>query len=209
MNNGLNKFRMAYFSAFSVLTRCREWLIKFAPRKTIATATPVHRSPFTVHKAHALAITLTLAVSGCGFQLRGSYELPYKTLFVTSAGSSVIASQIRRELTDTPTKLMSASKDADATVTIIEERRDRQILSLSGAGRAVEYELRMSVTYQFVDKSGVVVIPTSQLELKRILVYNERQVIASQQEEALLYQDMERDATGQILRRMIAVNRRT
>jgi LPS-assembly lipoprotein len=155
------------------------------------------------------ALLLTLFIAGCGFQLRGSYELPYKTLYVTSTGSSIIAGQIRRELTDTPTKLMSATKDADATLTIIEERRDRQILSLSGAGRAVEYELRMSVTYQFVDKNGVVIIPTSQLELKRILVYNERQVIASQQEEALLQQDMERDATGQILRRMIAVNRRT
>jgi len=161
------------------------------------------------HKSGVLVVVVILALAGCGFHLRGSYELPYKTLHVTAVTSSVIASQIRRELTDTPTKLVSASKDADATLTILEERRDRQILSLSGAGRAVEYELRLAVTYQFVDKSGMVIIPTSQLDLKRILVYNERQVIASQQEEALLYQDMERDATGQILRRMIAVNRRT
>ncbi|NJR71776.1 MAG: hypothetical protein HC782_00980 [Gammaproteobacteria bacterium] len=158
----------------------------------------------TVKFAACIVIT---ALAGCGFQLRGSYELPYKALHVSAMGSSIIASQIRRELTDTPTKLVSASKDANATLTIIEERRDRQILSLSGAGRAVEYELRLAVSYQFVEKDGTVKIPTSQLDLKRILVYNERQVIASQQEEALLYQDMERDATGQILRRMIAVNR--
>jgi LPS-assembly lipoprotein len=197
MKNGLNKFCTVFFSP---LTWCRDWLVN-----TIAAS--VHGSRFTVHSA--IALTLTLVLNGCGFQLRGSYELPYKTLHVTSTGSAIIASQIRRELTDTPTKLMNASKDADATLTIIEERRDRQILSLSGAGRAVEYELRLAVTYQFIDKSGTVIIPTSQLDLKRILVYNERQVIASQQEEALLYQDMERDATGQILRRMIAVNRRT
>jgi len=146
-------------------------------------------------------------LGGCGFQLRGSYELPYKTLLVTSTSTSIVAGQIRRELADTNTKIVGAVKDAEATLTVIEERRDRQILSLSRAGRAVEYELRLYVSYQFVDKSGMVIIPTSALELKRILAYKDNQVIASQQEEAMLYQDMERDASGQILRRMIAIKR--
>ncbi|MFM7461777.1 MAG: LPS assembly lipoprotein LptE, partial [Burkholderiales bacterium] len=83
----------------------------------------------------------------------------------------------------------------------------RQILSLSGAGRVREYELRMKVTYQFVDAKGQVVIPTSEILLKRTFSYDDTRVIAKQQEEAMLFQDMERDATGQILRRMIAVKK--
>jgi LPS-assembly lipoprotein len=166
------------------------------------------------HAARRICLTLiALAASGilvaCGFQLRGSYELPYKTVHVTSTGGSVVAGQIRRELLDTQTRLVNASKDAEATLSILEERRDRQILSLSGAGRAQEYELRVRVSYQFVDQKGEVIIPTSELNLSRILVYKANQVIASQQEEAMLYQDMERDATGQILRRMIAIRRTT
>jgi LPS-assembly lipoprotein len=43
--------------------------------------------------------------------------------------------------------------------------------------------------------------------LKRTFAYDDTRVIAKQQEEAMLYQDMERDATGQILRRMIAVKK--
>jgi LPS-assembly lipoprotein len=156
-----------------------------------------------------LIIMFLFTASGCGFQLRGSYELPYKTLHVTGPGNSIVAGQIRRELTDTETKIIGVAKDADAVLTLIQERRDRQILSLSRAGRAAEYELRLYVSYQFVDKSGMVIIPTSELQLKRTLVYNDNQVIASQQEEAMLYKDMERDATGQILRRMIAIKRPT
>jgi LPS-assembly lipoprotein len=150
--------------------------------------------------------TLTL-LAGCGFHLRGSYELPYKTLHVTSKSNSVVAGQIRRELTDSQTKLVAASKDADATLTIIEERRDRQILSLSGAGRVREYELRMNISYQFVGQKGDVLIPTSEIILKRTFAYDDTRVIAKQQEESMLFQDMERDATGQILRRMIAIKR--
>ena len=154
-----------------------------------------------------LALATAIALAACGFKLRGSYELPYKTLHVTSAGASVVAGQIRRELTDTQTKTVGNVKDAEAILTILEERRDRQILSLSGAGRIREYELRMKVSYQFADAKGMVIIPTSEILLKRTFAYDDTRVIAKQQEEAMLYQDMERDATGQILRRMIAVKK--
>jgi LPS-assembly lipoprotein len=152
-------------------------------------------------------VAISAMLSACGFELRGSYELPYRTIYVTSTGSSVVAGQIRRELTDTKTRLLPSAKDADAALTILEERRDRQILSLSGAGRVREYELRMKVTYRFVDGKGETIIPTSEIELKRTFAYDDTRVIAKQQEETMLYQDMERDATGQILRRMIAVRR--
>ena len=154
-----------------------------------------------------VAVVIVVSLSSCGFKLRGSYELPYKTLQVTSTSASVVAGQIRRELTDTQTKTVGNVKDAEAILTILEERRDRQILSLSGAGRIREYELRMKVSYQFVDARGMVIIPTSEIVLKRTFAYDDTRVIAKQQEEAMLYQDMERDATGQILRRMIAVKK--
>ena len=68
-----------------------------------------------------------------------------------------------------------------------------------------EYELKIRVTYQLIDSKGSVLIPTSEIQLSRILSYDDSRIIAKQQEEALLYQDMERDAAGQILRRMTAI----
>jgi LPS-assembly lipoprotein len=153
------------------------------------------------------AVVLTSLLGACGFTLRGSYELPYNTIHVTSRSNSVVAGLVRRDLADSKTKVVGNAKDAEAALTIIEERRDRQILSLSGAGRVREYELRMKVTYQFVDAKGQVIIPTSEILLKRTFSYDDTRVIAKQQEEAMLFQDMERDATGQILRRMIAVKK--
>ena len=154
-----------------------------------------------------LAVMSVFAMTACGFTLRGSYELPYQTMHITATGHSVVAGQIRRELADSKTKLTGAAKDADAVLTIIEERRDRQILSLSGAGRVREYDLRLNVSYQFVDGKRGVIIPTSEILLKRTFAYDDTRVIAKQQEEAMLFQDMERDASGQILRRMIAIGR--
>ena len=50
-------------------------------------------------------------------------------------------------------------------------------------------------------------IPTSDIQLKRILPYKDQRIIENAQEEALMYSDMEKDVVGQILRRLIAVSR--
>jgi LPS-assembly lipoprotein len=155
----------------------------------------------------AIATGLIATLAGCGFQLRGSYELPYKSVHIAAPGTSLVASNLRRDLTNNAIKIAPESKSAEAQITITNERRDRQILSLSGAGRVREYQLRFWVNYQVTDAAGRVLIPTSEIQLTRILTYDDRQVIAKQQEEALLYSDMEKDAVGQILRRMLAVTR--
>jgi LPS-assembly lipoprotein len=155
----------------------------------------------------AISIGLIATLAGCGFQLRGSYELPYKSVHIAAPGTSLVASNLRRDLTNNAIKIAPESKSAEAQITITNERRDRQILSLSGAGRVREYQLRFWVNYQVTDAAGRVLIPTSEIQLTRILTYDDRQIIAKQQEEALLYSDMEKDAVGQILRRMLAVTR--
>ena len=146
-------------------------------------------------------------LSACGFQLRGEYALPFASVFVSTPGASIVATEIKRELANIPTKLMANASDADAQLSILEDRRDRHILTLSAAGRVREYELKVRVTYQLIDSKGSVLIPTSEIQLSRILSYDDSRIIAKQQEEALLYQDMERDAVGQILRRMTAIKR--
>lgn len=164
---------------------------------------------FSARRFRAISAVLlcTALVPGCGFHLRGEYNVPFASVFVAAAGTSQVATRLQRELTNSPTKLTTAAKDAEAQLNIVEEKRDRLILSLSGAGRVREYQLKLTVRYQLVESKGAVAIPTSEIQLQRILTYDDSQVIAKQQEEAMLYQDMERDAAGQILRRMTAIKR--
>lgn len=143
----------------------------------------------------------------CGFHLRGEYNVPFASVFLSTMGASQVAATLRRELTNSPTRLMPSAKDAEAQLNISEEKRERLILSLSGAGRVREYQLKLRVRYQLVDNKGAVPIPTSEIQLQRIMTYDDSQVIAKQQEEALLYKDMEQDAANQILRRMTAIKR--
>lgn len=147
------------------------------------------------------------AMVGCGFQLKGDVPLPFASVSVSSAGASQVATRLKRDITNSVTKLVDVPKDADAQLNIAQERRERLILSLSGAGKVREYQLKLTVQYQVSDSKGKVNIPTSEIQLQRILTYDDSQIIAKQLEEAQLYQDMEKDAAAQILRRMTAIKR--
>lgn len=158
-------------------------------------------------KRIAITLTAVTLLASCGFQLRGEYNVPFASVMVAAPATSQVADKIKRELINSPTRLVSAAKDAEAQLNLTSERRDRIILSLSGAGRVREYQLKLTVQYQLVDSKGGVAIPSSEIQLQRILTYDDSQIIAKQQEEAQLYRDMEQDAAGQILRRMTAIKR--
>jgi LPS-assembly lipoprotein len=145
------------------------------------------------------ALCLTLAA--CGFQLRGQATLPFETMYVT--GSPAFATQLARAVrAGSNTRIVADAKEAQVTLQILNERRDRVILSISGTGRVSELQLRYFVSYRLTDRESREYIPTSEVQLKRDLTYSDTDVLGKEQEEALLYRDMQNDAVQQVVRRL-------
>lgn len=149
-----------------------------------------------------------LLVLSCGFHLRGDAPMGLKTLHVSAAAGSQVAVDIRRTLAATPTRVVRNPADAEAQLRILTESRDKTIYTITGAGRVYEFQLRLVVTYQLdVPGSDAPLIPVSEIDVRRVLTYDERAPLAKEAEEVILYRDMVADAAGQILRR-IAIKRR-
>ena len=92
-------------------------------------------------------------------------------------------------------------------MTITQERRERRlILSLSGAGKVREYQLKLTVQYQVSDNKGKSQHPHQRNPTQRIPTYDDSRIIAKQLEEAQLYQDMERTRQRKFWR-MTAIKR--
>ncbi|MCW5605400.1 MAG: hypothetical protein KIT18_12735 [Burkholderiales bacterium] len=150
-----------------------------------------------------LLLAATLLLSACGFKLRGEVALPFDTLFVQASSASQFAVQMRRAVTSgSQTKIVGDPKEARATLQILRELREREILSLSSAGRASELKLRYRVVYRLHDGKGAEYIPASEIVLHRDLSYNDQEVLSKEAEEALLYRDMQTDAVQQLMRRL-------
>jgi LPS-assembly lipoprotein len=76
---------------------------------------------------------------------------------------------------------------------------------LSGAGKVREYQLGHSITFKLVNVSGEEIIRPTKISSTREYNFDDSQVLAKEQEEALLYRDMQSDLVQQLMRRLAAV----
>jgi len=153
----------------------------------------------------ALLFTLVLTLAGCGFQLRGAANLPYETLHVAAAPTSTFATQLRRAVrSGSQTRVVGNAKEAQATLYVLDESREKTILSLSGGGRVREFQLTYRVQYRVADKDNKELRAPTQIRLHRDLSFNDTDTLSKESEEALLYRDMQTDAVNQLLRQLQA-----
>lgn len=154
------------------------------------------------------ALFLVLAamlVSSCGFHLRGQAALPFDTLYIDAPQSSVFAIQVRRVIgAGSRTRVTNNPTEADATLKVLHELREKEILSLSAGGRVRELQLRYRVQYQVVDRNKNLLAPPSEILLRRDYSFNDQAQLSKDSEEGLLYRDMENDAAQQLIRRLQA-----
>jgi LPS-assembly lipoprotein len=150
------------------------------------------------------ALLLTLSLAGCGFQLRGNATLPFESVFVE--GGQEIVVNLDRAIRPTATKVTARAQDAQVTLQILGESREKRILSLDNAGRVSEYRLLYRVSFKAVDNKGRELLEQQQIELRRDITFNDNQTLAKESEELLLYRDMQVDAVQQIIRRMSVIH---
>jgi LPS-assembly lipoprotein len=151
-----------------------------------------------------LAGIVLALLAGCGFQLRGTAELPFETLYIPGANS--LAVELRRNVkAASKTRLVDSPGGAQAVFAFTQEAREKVILSFTSAGKVNEYRLRYRVGFRVTDPKGAqVFLPTSEILLQRDMAYSDAQVLAKENEEAMLYRDMQTDMVQQILRRLVA-----
>jgi LPS-assembly lipoprotein len=150
-------------------------------------------------------LTLTLALSACGFQLRGVYALPFKDLYVAQPESSQLRALIKRNVeASTQTRVVADAKEAEATLSIVSDLQQKNILSLNSAGRVREYQLVRTFVFRVADAKGGEFIPASTIRITRDITFNDTTVLAKDTEEALLWRDIENDLVQQLLRRLAA-----
>ena len=154
----------------------------------------------------ALLLAMAFALAACGFHLRGSnlkdVSFAFKSLYLKAPAETPFVADLRRILLSNKIVLTPAADQADLVLEVVSEQSLRQILSLSGAGRVQEYQLFYRVSLRAYDNKQNDWLPPDEISLSRILPYDDTQVLAKEQEEAMLYKDMRSDAVAQAIRRL-------
>lgn len=167
--------------------------------------TPVpapHKRPAAARLA--LAALLATSLAACGFQLRGSYQVPDFLTAVSlklPAGSRPLATELRLALE----RKHIDPAGGDIELEVVREHLTRQASSVDSRARVAEYILVYTVEFRVNSRDGRVTGPRETLILRRGYQYSTENVVGKSTEEESLVRELRADAAQQIVRQLAAL----
>jgi LPS-assembly lipoprotein len=151
-----------------------------------------------------MAVLFTLlALTACGFQLRGVANLAFKTLYIEGP-KLTISRELQQSFKNNNIVVVDDIDDAEVVLNIINESNQKRILSLGGTGTVREYELNYEVNFRVREASNPLWHKTQTVKLRRDYSYNDQLLLGKGEEEVRINNDMRSDAVREIVRRMSA-----
>lgn len=144
-----------------------------------------------------LSIMLCLALTSCGWHLRGLGEEAVEVRDVALTGSGGVYSNLINRLKEQGALVDLAL--AETQVDLQPERFTRRTVSVSGGGIVAEYQLTLTQSYR-IDKTGSNASVSNTIRIIRSYQYDQNDVVGKQKEEAILKDEMLDDAARQLLR---------
>jgi|TARA_B110000027_G_C16091591_1_gene288732 LPS-assembly lipoprotein len=144
-----------------------------------------------------ITILISTLLSACGFQLRGSFESNFDSIYI-SGGTKDFTKILKKRVKQAGIKIKSSS-EAERSVEIISDTFTKNILSIGGDGKVREYEIKYQVSYRFKSQDGAWSKPID-LEVMREYAYDDDDLLAKGAEEATLVKGMK----DQIIRTMVS-----
>jgi LPS-assembly lipoprotein len=165
----------------------------------------------------AFSLISSAVATGCGFRLRGSVGLPFQSIYLDAPRTSGVAAEISRQLialqeAQGGTKLVSKASDAQIVFRVISEAREKEVLGFSTSGAQRDYQVRLRFRYEVLDarkplgqELGERIGEPVELVLRRDVTTIDSQLTAKQEEDVLLYREMQSDIVQQVLTRLAAL----
>jgi len=155
----------------------------------------------------AVVASMALLLGACGFRLQGRTPLPVDlqtTRVVAEDPQTDFVQGLRRALITSGGKLTENPEQATGTVRILRDEVTQKILSVSANNTPREYEVTYTVEFS-VEGAGVELLPVQQVSVTRDYSFDERKLLAKENEEAILREGMARDLVAIVMRRLASI----
>ncbi|MFT5482088.1 MAG: LPS-assembly lipoprotein [Halieaceae bacterium] len=149
----------------------------------------------------APALSVALLLSGCGFHLRGSLELPPGWQQINISGDSPNG-DLQRELTQGLQSSGIEVASGGITLQLGPERRNRRNIALDAGATASEFEVELSSTLGITDAQGTVILEPTPVAVQRLMNHDPNDVVGEAEEIRLLERELRSELVQQILRRL-------
>ena len=154
-----------------------------------------------------LIYSVVALLSGCGFRLRGSIDLPEELTEVALEGArpnGELGIALRNGFARVGGQVVDSAASANSVLVITQDSFSRRVLSVDSTGQANEYELAYTLGFRLDDPDGTNRVAQQSINLRRQYRYDPNLTLAKADQEARLVREMRQDAARQLLRRLKA-----
>ena len=156
----------------------------------------------------SLLACLAVMLSACGFQLRGSAALPQEMgVTYIKAGNpyGTLVNDFAEALRTHKVTVTDVREEATATLVIIDSKRDKDVLSVNGNGKVLEFQLTQSIVFSVVNVDKTTLLEPQQVAMSRDYLYSSTDVLSKEREEAVVRRTLQRELVNLAILRMAAV----
>jgi len=173
------------------------------PARRLAAVVPLYLVPCILY----------LILSGCGFHLRGatSAALPpeLSSLRVTMGGAGYPPLLVEMRNSLLALGGVRLTEDVSAGVPVLQlhsESSATQVLAIDSSGRISAYLINYRVDYSLIGADNKPLLRNQSVKLQREYGFDRLNVIATEKQSEFLQNEMRRDVTQQIVRRLASLN---
>jgi LPS-assembly lipoprotein len=151
-----------------------------------------------------LGLSLALLLAGCGFQLRGTIDLPpdWEELHLsTSSPNSELSQALRNGAAQAGIRWRELT-EANYIVHLGNESFQRRNLTIGNNARAAEFELEMSTRLRVTDRTGRELLPATRVTTLQVITNDPENIAGKAEEARLLRDEMRRTLVQELLRKL-------
>ncbi len=151
-------------------------------------------------------IAIVLSLISCGLHLRGVTDVAFNNIFI-QGNTLVISNNLKKSLNTSGVKVLDSATSAELLLEMVGEESEKRILSLAGGGTVNEFELFYRVHYRTKVADAATWSQIQTVEARRDFTYSDANLLAKQDEEKRLNENMRSDVISGILRRLAALKK--
>ena len=162
----------------------------------------------------SVVVPLASLLAGCGFHLAGSRPLPepMNAVYIDvvqpyQVSQPPVEAALRSRLARRGASVKGSAGEARTVLRLSELKEEREVLSVDSFGKAVEYQLTVTVKYELL-AGGQGLVPPGLLSVSRDYTFNAQQVLAKEAEEKRLRAFMQDELAELIMLRLESELRR-
>jgi len=157
-----------------------------------------------------LLVLLASQLNGCGFQLRGSADLPavMEITYIKGIKSfGTLADDFSDALRLRNISITDRESNATAVLSITETNIQKLVVSVDTAGNVLEYEIRQTIRFSVLTPTQQVVVPDQSVALSRDYIFSSTDVLGKQREEQVVRATLQKNLVNLAMLRIAAAAR--